>query len=257
MRFRVSRHRLLGVALTGLALVAGLTAHADDETLGWLTGLPGLTRQADKAVATGTQWVFAATDGPAAFEAVRAGLKKRLWTIDKATDVDMGVAAVSNLRASREGQRIKVTLNATTGRSLLVVTLSGTAGAAARRDASATDAAAAAQALVGSLLGGAPAADDAQLALFDNGVEQTHDCKGRRVAANGNGSRLTFTGECPTVTANGNDNVIVIRGRVGHISTVGSRNTVSWSATANPDAPRVSDLGRDNRVARSGGSGQR
>lgn len=256
MRSRVSGHGRLGVTLAGLALVASLAAHADDETLGWLTGLPGLTRQADKAVATGTQWVFTAADGPAAFEAVRDGLRKRRWTIDKATDVDMGVGVVSNLRASREGQRIKVTLNAATGRSLLVVTLSDAAGAAARRDGSPQDAAAAAQALVGSLLGGA-SADDEQLALFDNGVEQTHDCKGRRVAVNGNGSRLTFTGSCPAVTANGNDNEIVIRGQVGHISTVGSRNTVSWSATANPDAPRVSDLGRGNRVARSGGSGQR
>lgn len=251
----------LFAAAAGLLALALLVpgASAADAELDWVARLPGVAHQKDKPVAGGIEHVFTATDGPRAFDGVREGLRERGFAIDKATDVGLGVGAVRTLRASRGQQRAKVTLNTSGGSTLLVVTLTGTAepptAAAGGRRGSSAGAAGAAQELIGSLLGGVPAAGGAAgLEIFDNGVEQTHDCGGRAVAVHANRTRLTFEGDCPEVAANGNDNRIVINGRVGRISAAGNGNTISWSPAANPLEPRVADLGRGNSITRADGA---
>lgn len=66
------------------------------------------------------------------------------------------------------------------------------------------------------------------------------------VTVTGNGSTLSFTGDCPTITIKGSQNKLDIT-RVSALDVSGDNNTVGWTSAPN-GGPEVNDTGTANTI---------
>jgi hypothetical protein len=100
----------------------------------------------------------------------------------------------------------------------------------------------------------------------DNDKTVTHDCaKDPEVTVGGHHNTITFTGTCTRIAAAGNRNKLtvasvkrldvpgnentVIADEADAISVLGNRNTVTWSKGITTKTPKVTSLGKNNKVA--------
>jgi len=100
----------------------------------------------------------------------------------------------------------------------------------------------------------------------DNGKTATHDCaKDPEVMVGGNENTITFTGTCTRIAAAGNRNKLTIASvkridvpgnentltadEADAISVLGNRNTVTYGKGITSKKPKVTALGKDNKVS--------
>lgn len=103
-------------------------------------------------------------------------------------------------------------------------------------------------------LGAAPAvaaADAPSHIINDSTKELTLDCgEGGKVLINGSSNTVDVTGSCSKVQINGATNDVEIEA-TDKIQINGAGNTVTWTKGWKKKAPKVSKLGRNNRVTQN------
>ena len=87
-------------------------------------------------------------------------------------------------------------------------------------------------------------------AINGNNKRSVLSAKGKAVSVNGNGNRLTVRRNCPQLAVGGNNNTIYID-TVAGIIVPGNKNKIYWRRSfAKNRAPRVTNLGKGNIIAR-------
>lgn len=239
--------RVLMALMLGMAMAA--TAAAGDTDLAWLAGVPGLEGGVQTVKGDTVRIVYALKgDIDAVFAKIQQGLITRGWRIKKAADLSaLGVetpsADIRSLRATKGLATLRLSLTGGEGSYSLSVKLAGgtTAPPGPARATAATPPAA------------PPVARTVKAAkrieLVENELVREIHCEGgEEVRVLGNECQLRLTGACGKLWLAGNENKVSIEGQIGLIDTPGNENRVLWSATANAQRPRISNLGRENLI---------
>ncbi len=109
------------------------------------------------------------------------------------------------------------------------------------------------------------------ISIVENGLHKTIACEGRDLTLAGNEADLKLTGECGRIDVMGNSNKVsaetasklavsgnqneVSIGTAKRIDVTGNRNHVTWESEVDGKAPKISNPGTKNTVARASGSG--
>lgn len=225
------------IALLVLAPLSLLAADADLDFIGKLPGLSATVTEASKTV------YVSMGASPSLMDDVKKGLTERGWEC-KTTVASAGGAATSALVATRESRRVTISIAQVGGVATLTVETSSS-GTTPPTGASGSRAAAAATPASGS-----GKAAGASLVLADNDVTETYECQDTRVVINGNDCRITLKGRCASLVVNGDDNSVNAGAAVASIVANGDDNKVTWSAGANPSAPKVVSNGNRNEIVK-------
>ncbi len=91
-----------------------------------------------------------------------------------------------------------------------------------------------------------------ELLVVENSKEaQTFNAEGQDVTVNGSHNKVTIKGTCHALTLSGDDNAVSVES-VSSISITGEGNEVGWTKASDGERPQVTDLGKGNKVSRSG-----
>ncbi len=89
------------------------------------------------------------------------------------------------------------------------------------------------------------------LVIKDSQDAQTFNAEGQDVMVNGSRNKVTIKGTCHALTISGDANAVSVES-VSSISITGEGNEVGWTKASDGERPQVTDLGKGNKVSRSG-----